>query len=153
MLKKLVLTALITFSSFAIASPFSNSNHKHRLFVSSQNTIQHGFDVWQIDSGYAYSIFDSVDLYVGTRVKNDNNNDHVQQGFLSGIQYQLNDKVTLHSRLYSEENTLPTGDGNGHTLNAELSGKYHFDDTINLHATLDYDEWQQGMAVGLGFNF
>ncbi|HAH03666.1 MAG TPA: ribonuclease regulator, partial [Vibrio sp.] len=36
---------------------------------------------------------------------------------------------------------------------AEVSSRVQLTDNLDLHATLDYEEWQQGVEVGLGFRF
>jgi hypothetical protein len=121
---------------------------KHKVFMNSKNQANEGFDVWQIDSGYAYNLFDSFDLYVGTRIKN--KSDDADRGFLSGVSYQFNDKITVNSTLYKGEGNAIENDP---SFNAEVSGSYEVTNGLNLHATLDYDEWQQGITVGLGYNF
>ncbi len=121
---------------------------RHKVFMSSKNQLNEGFDVWQIDSGYSYSLFESVDLYVGTRVKNSQL--EADKGFLSGISYQFNDKISVNSSLYKgDHNELQTDSG----LGAEVSGSFEVSEGLNLHATLEHDEWQQGITFGLGYNF
>jgi hypothetical protein len=136
----------------ALATPnlpsLDDHDPKHKVFMNSKNQANEGFDVWQIDSGYAYNLFESLDLYVGTRIKN--KSDEADRGFLSGVSYQFNDKITVNSTLYKGEATEIESDP---SFNAEVSGSYEVTNGLNLHATLDYDEWQQGITVGLGYNF
>ncbi|TOC26479.1 ribonuclease regulator, partial [Vibrio parahaemolyticus] len=97
-------------------------------------------------------LFDSVDLYVGARVNNSPTQN--QSGFLSGISYHFNDRVTVKStvRSYKSENSngIQTEDS---SLAAELSSRVKITDKLDIHATLDYQDWQQGFEVGLGFRF
>ncbi|MGP8307014.1 ribonuclease regulator [Vibrio sp. YIC-376] len=129
----------------AITSP-------HKLFISSESYQSDSFDVWNIDGGYSYELFDSVDLYVGARV----NNSPVQNqsGFLSGVSYHFNDRVTVKSTLRSFKGEVTEGvreEDNG--LAAEVSSRVKITDKLDIHATLDYQDWQQGFEVGLGFRF
>ncbi len=124
----------------------------HKLFISSESYQSDRFDVWNIDGGYAYELYDSVDLYVGARV----NNSPVQNqsGFLSGVSYHFNDRVTVKSTLRSfkgDTNESVRDEDNG--LAAEVSSRVKITDKLDIHATLDYQDWQQGFEVGLGFRF
>ncbi|GAM67834.1 hypothetical protein JCM19236_4760 [Vibrio sp. JCM 19236] len=109
------------------------------------------FDVWQMDTGYAYSLMDNVDLYVATRISNAGDNTP-SRGFLSGVNYHFSEKLSVNSAIY----TAPSN-SEGSKLNegvsAEVSGKYMLTDTLNLKATLEHEEWQSGIEVKLGFSF
>ncbi|MGI1896695.1 ribonuclease regulator, partial [Vibrio campbellii] len=39
------------------------------------------------------------------------------------------------------------------SLAAEVSSRVKITENLDLHATLDYQDWQQGFEVGLGFRF
>ncbi|OLQ87518.1 ribonuclease regulator [Vibrio ponticus] len=122
------------------------SDSPHRLFLSSESN-QHSFDSWTIDSGYTYSLFDKVDVYVGTRL--DQNN---ESGFLSGVKYQVSPRLSVKSSLHSySDDKAPQGQESG--IAAEVSSRVHLTEHLDLHATLDYQEWQQGFEVGIGFRF
>ncbi|MGR5236128.1 ribonuclease regulator [Vibrio alfacsensis] len=124
----------------------------HKLFISSENYQTDSFDVWNIDGGYAYELLDSVDLYVGARVNNSPNQN--QSGFLSGISYHLNDRVTVKSTVRSYKGETVEGiREEDSSLAAEVSSRVKITDNLDLHATLDYQDWQQGFEVGLGFRF
>ncbi|CAE6884907.1 ribonuclease regulator [Vibrio alginolyticus] len=132
--------------------PGKNTTSPHKLFISSESYQSDSFDVWNIDGGYSYELFDSVDLYVGARV----NNSPVQNqsGFLSGVSYHFNDRVTVKSTLRSFKGETTEGireEDNG--LAAEVSSRVKITDKLDIHATLDYQDWQQGFEVGLGFRF
>lgn len=138
-------TELPTLPGAAITSP-------HKLFISSDSYQTDSFDVWNIDGGYSYELFDSVDLYVGARV----NNSPVQNqsGFLSGVSYHFNDRVTVKSTLRSfRADTNERVDEEDTGLAAEVSSRMKITDKLDIHATLDYQDWQQGFEVGLGFRF
>lgn len=72
--------------------PGKTSPSPHKLFISSDSYQSDSFDVWNIDTGYAYELFDSVDVYVGARVNNSPTKN--QSGFLSGISYHFNRYVS-----------------------------------------------------------
>ncbi|TNZ19167.1 ribonuclease regulator [Vibrio parahaemolyticus] len=142
----------VSFANDLPPLPGKTSTSPHKLFISSESYQTDSFDVWNIDGGYAYELFDSVDLYVGARVNNSPTQN--QSGFLSGISYHFNDRVTVKStvRSYKSENSngIQTEDS---SLAAELSSRVKITDKLDIHATLDYQDWQQGFEVGLGFRF
>ncbi|MDF2153347.1 ribonuclease regulator [Vibrio sp. CAU 1672] len=134
--------------------PGKSETSPHKLFISSDSfQSEDSFDVWNIDGGYAYEVFDSVDLYVGARVNNSPKQN--QSGFLSGISYQFNDRVILKSsvRSYKSDNTAGNNKADDTNLAAEVSSRVKITDNLDIHATLDYQDWQQGFEVGLGFRF
>ncbi|TPA29327.1 ribonuclease regulator [Vibrio parahaemolyticus] len=156
-MKKWLFLLLFSVSGVSFANhlpplPGKTSTSPHKLFISSESYQTDSFDVWNIDGGYAYELFDSVDLYVGARVNNSPTQN--QSGFLSGISYHFNDRVTVKStvRSYKSENSngIQTEDS---SLAAELSSRVKITDKLDIHATLDYQDWQQGFEVGLGFRF
>ncbi|NVD07469.1 hypothetical protein FCU94_11215 [Vibrio sp. JPW-9-11-11] len=130
--------------------PAQQERSPHKLFMFSESD-QQDFDSWKIDGGYSYNLFDNLDLYVGARVNNSNNRIN-ETGFLSGVSYQFTPrfsvKSTLHS--YSSEHKV---DGKEASMAAEVSSRVKLTDNLDIHATLDYQEWQQGLEVGLGFRF
>ncbi|MGR5211392.1 ribonuclease regulator [Vibrio rotiferianus] len=132
--------------------PGKTAPSPHKLFISSESYQNDSFDVWNIDGGYAYELLDSVDLYVGARVNNSPTKN--QSGFLSGISYQYNDRVTLKStvRSYKAESSDGIKEEDS-SLAAEVSSRVKITDNLDIHATLDYQDWQQGFEVGLGFRF
>ncbi|MGF1696751.1 hypothetical protein L4D20_08160 [Vibrio kyushuensis] len=134
------LPSLPSLANSATTSP-------HRLFVTSEQGPTQ-FDSWKIDSGYSYSLFDKIDLYVGTRV---NNSDSNENGFLSGVSYQLTNRVSVKSTLHSYSEVID--DTKSDSVSAEVSSRMKITDNLDLHATLDYQEWQQGIELGLGFRF
>ncbi|EHZ2783074.1 ribonuclease regulator [Vibrio parahaemolyticus] len=148
----LFLVSGVSFANDLPPFPGKTSTSPHKLFISSESYQTDSFDVWNIDGGYAYELFDSVDLYVGARVNNSPTQN--QSGFLSGISYHFNDRVTVKStvRSYKSENSngIQTEDS---SLAAELSSRVKITDKLDIHATLDYQDWQQGFEVGLGFRF
>ncbi|MGF1752463.1 ribonuclease regulator [Vibrio makurazakiensis] len=122
----------------------------HKFFVSSQSApSEDSFDIWKVDGGYSYNVFKSVDLYVGARV--DNSIQGNDNGFLSGVSYQVSDKISVKSTLHTYVND--EDNDNSSTVAAEVSSQMQLTDNLNIHATLDYEEWQQGIEFGLGFRF
>ncbi|GAM54236.1 hypothetical protein JCM19232_1878 [Vibrio ishigakensis] len=123
----------------------------HKVFMTADSSSGEQFDVWQMDTGYAYSVMDNVDLYVATRISNAGDNTP-SRGFLSGVNYHFSEKLSVNSAIY----TAPSN-SEGSKLNegvsAEVSGKYMLTDTLNLKATLEHEEWQSGIEVKLGFSF
>lgn len=145
----------LAFSTHALTLPplpYETSRINHSVFLNSESTGQ-GFDSWVIDSGYSYQIFRNVDLYVGARLSSSNEDFNAgSNGFLSGISYQLNPRISLKSTLYSA--TKYTEDNRRYdAFSAEFSSRLRLSENLDLHATLDYQEWQQGIGVGIGFRF
>jgi|GEM_PF-691918 len=159
-MKQFLLAGLFLLPSICLSNPFPLAPEKpsaHKWFISSNtysnsdsssdNTQQ--FDMWQIDSGYAYNVFESLDLYVGASFNNSDSNK--QNGFLSGVSYQFNDKLSLKSSVRAQ--TKADDPSEEKQLSAEVTSRLKLSDNIDLHATFDYEEWQQGIEVGLGFSF
>ncbi|WP_333913600.1 ribonuclease regulator [Vibrio coralliirubri] len=128
--------------------PSQIDSSSHKFFVSTQNASSESFDTWKIDSGYSYSLFSDVDLFVGTRI----NSAALKQesGFLSGVSYQFSERVSFNSSLHTYKDET---EDNEKSVAAEVSSRVQLTDNLDLHATLDYEEWQQGVEVGLGFRF
>lgn len=150
-MKKIICLFLAMLSGAASAADlpkltFLQQDSPHRLFLLSENN-QHGYDSWSIDGGYAYSLYKKVDLYVGTRLTEQN-----EGGFLSGLSYQVSPRVSVKSTLHSyTDEDAPDGQENG--IGAEVSSRVNLTEHLDLHATLDFQEWQKGIEVGIGFRF
>lgn len=148
-MKRQICLVLTLLSSGAIAAELPQLNQMqspHKLFISTE-TNQRNFDSWVIDSGYSYNLFEKVDVYVGTRLVENN-----ESGFLSGLSYQVSPKLSVKSSLHSyTDNDAPKGQESG--IAAEVQSRVHLTDNLDLHATLDYQEWQKGFEVGIGFRF
>ncbi|WP_430794476.1 hypothetical protein [Vibrio cincinnatiensis] len=129
--------------------PSEQNDSSHSLFISSEPNSQ-TFDSWVIDSGYAYRLFRNVDLYVGTRINSSINGGY--NGFLSGVSYKMNEHLIVKSTFYSSTKVDEENRRN-ESISAELSSRLRLSDNMDLHATLDYQEWQQGIEFGLGFRF
>ncbi|MEI8596544.1 hypothetical protein [Photobacterium sp. Hal280] len=116
-------------------------------FLNSQSRSAEQFDLWQIDSGYAYALTQSTQLYVSTRLKSGNQQQAATRGLLSGVKYNFSPKISLRSAVTSErveENTR---------LGVELSSQYELNEKVNLHATMDYEALEQVYQLGIGFRF
>ncbi|PWI35332.1 ribonuclease regulator [Vibrio albus] len=123
----------------------------HKLFLSSHPyQTSETFDLWKVEGGYSYTLFDSVDLYVGAHLDNSYQNN--EKGFLSGVSYRFNDKISVDSTLRSSREELNNGEKEN-VLSAEVTSRVQLSNHLHLHATLDYEEWQQGIELGLGFRF
>ncbi len=153
---------LITFgvrSELLPVLPSMQKDSPHRLFLTSEQVTREqlgedggGWDI-SINGGYAYAVFNDIDVYVGARINQSysGKNSFSENGFLSGVSYQLTERVTLSSSVqsyfsdkHSERNS---------NIGAELSSRLQLSNDLDLHATLGYQEWQQGVEVGLGFRF
>ncbi len=146
------LLFLASGSSIAESLPvLPSSDSPYKLFISSQKQLTNQFDSWTIDSGYRYPIFDSVDIYLGTRLDSSSETNN-ENGFLSGISYSFNDNISIKSTLHTITEESDTG-GKEKKLKAEVSSLMRLTENLDLRATVDYDKWQQGIEVGLGFNF
>ncbi|MCW8332220.1 hypothetical protein J4N42_11495 [Vibrio sp. SCSIO 43135] len=127
--------------------PQHQASSPHKLFVSTEKDSS-GFDTWKIDSGYAYNVFDKIDLYVGTRIDNAREG---ESGFLSGVNYQVTERISVKSTLHSYSTVIE--EERTDKISAEVSSRLKLTENLDLHATLDYQEWQQGVEFGLGFRF
>ncbi len=139
--------------------PSMQKDSPHRLFLTSEQITgeQTGEDVsvWDIsiNGGYAYAVFNDIDVYVGARINQSysGKNNLSENGFLSGVSYQLTERVTLSSSVqsyFSDKNSERSSN-----IGAEVSSRLQLSNDLDLHATLGYQEWQQGIEVGLGFRF
>ncbi|OBT07388.1 hypothetical protein A9264_07715 [Vibrio sp. UCD-FRSSP16_10] len=142
--------------SSTISSPanLTETQSPHRLFMSAAPSSGEQFDEWRVDTGYAYSVFDNIDLYVATRISSSEHNENrgsINRGFLSGVNYHFNHKLSLNSAIYASPDSEAVTISD--YIGAELSGKYMLTDNLNLKATVDYEEWQSAIEVKLGFSF
>lgn len=129
--------------------PSQQHTSPHKIFISSESD-QRDFDSWKVDGGYSYNVFDNIDLYVGARL---NNSDKINEtGFLNSVSYQVTPRVSVQSMLHSSSEES-VEDGKEKSLSAEVSSRLKLTENLDIHATLDYQEWQKGVEVGLGFRF
>ena len=132
--------------------PSEPSRSAHTVFLYSDPSSQ-TFDSWVIDSGYTYNVFRNVDLYVGARINSSNASiNGGSNGFLSGVSYKVNERVSVKSTLYSSAK-YDDQKRRYDVFSAELSSRLRLSENLDLHATLDYQEWQQGIEFGIGFRF
>ncbi|EAR57074.1 hypothetical protein SKA34_18369 [Photobacterium sp. SKA34] len=124
-----------------------NKEQSSGWFLSSQPRHQQAFDVWQIDSGYAYTITKNTQLYLSTQLTSGTVIQRGSRGIASGVKYNLTPKVSLQSEI----NTASTNENT--KLGIEVSSQYDVSDQLNLRATVDYEELEQVIEFGLGFNF
>jgi opacity protein-like surface antigen len=154
---KIVSLSAVLFTCSSLAStlpdlPFQHSESPHKLFIASEG-VQQGFDSWKIDGGYSYNVFDKVDLYIGARVDQSQVDNENELGFLSGVSYQITPRMSVKSTLHSYKDDPLAKEGQESKISAEVSSRLQLTENIDVHATLDYQEWQQGLEVGLGFRF
>ncbi len=149
---------LATFSTQAELLPSLSSepsNSRHQLFFTSVQSSQSADSrSINIDGGYSYSLFSNIDIYVGARIKQSDElgtSRQSENGFLSGISYQVTERVQVKSVLHSYYNE--NGNDRYNNVGAELSSRLQLTEDLDLHATLDYREWQQGVEMGIGFRF
>ena len=148
---------LITATLLVVAFPTTAAEHSllHKAddpsssgwFLSSQSRGAEQFDLWQIDSGYAYALTDNTALYLSTRLKSGNDKQSASRGLLSGVKYHFTPRLSLQSAVTSETQDRDT------TLGVEVSSQYEFSERINLHATMDYEAIEQVYQLGIGFKF
>ncbi|WP_070972383.1 hypothetical protein [Vibrio sonorensis] len=141
----LAVCSCATFAVELPALPSHATASPHKLFLLSQPDHQ-DFDSWKIDGGYAYSIRDNVDIFVGAQASTEEN------GFLSGVSYQLTPRVSLQSTLRTTR-VEETETNNDTVFSAEVSSRMRLTENIDVHATLDHQEWQNELELGLGFRF
>lgn len=150
-------TWLITIALLVVALPTTaaesrllnilDDNSSSGWFMSSQSKGAEQFDLWQIDSGYAYSISDNTELYLSTRLKSGNESQAASRGMLSGVKYSFTPKLSLQSAVTSETQDQDT------VMGVEISSNYEVTEKLNLHATLDYEGLEQIYQFGIGFRF
>ncbi|MGR5064140.1 hypothetical protein [Photobacterium sp. DNB22_13_2] len=150
-------TWLITIALLVVALPTTaaesrlldilDDNTSSGWFMSSQSKGAEQFDLWQIDSGYAYSISDNTELYLSTRLKSGNEIQSASRGMLSGVKYSFTPKLSLQSAVTSETQDQDT------VMGVEVSSNYEVTEKLNLHATLDYEGLEQIYQFGIGFHF
>ncbi|MGF1738217.1 hypothetical protein [Photobacterium satsumensis] len=150
-------TWLITIALLVVALPTTaaesrllnilDDNSSSGWFMSSQSKGAEQFDLWQIDSGYAYSISDNTELYLSTRLKSGNESQAASRGMLSGVKYSFTPKLSLQSAVTSETQDQDT------VMGVEVSSNYEVTEKLNLHATLDYEGLEQIYQFGIGFRF
>ncbi|QUJ67951.1 hypothetical protein KDD30_02000 [Photobacterium sp. GJ3] len=116
-------------------------------FLDSQSRSAEQFDLWQIDSGYAYALTSSTQLYVSTRLKSGTQSQSATRGLLSGVKYSFSPKISLQSALTSERVAQDT------RLGVEVSSQYELTEKVNLHATMDYEALEQVYQLGIGYRF
>lgn len=139
-----------SFSAWAVELPKLPANasvSNHKIFVNSHSSQAYSQSM-SLESGYSYSIFENFDVYVGARLNEKDN------GFLSGVSYSVTDRISVRGSLHSYKE-VDAGE-NSETeqgLSAELTSRLRLSENIDVHATLDYQEWQSGLEVGLGFRF
>ncbi|MCG7497614.1 hypothetical protein MHO82_12130 [Vibrio sp. Of7-15] len=123
----------------------------HKWFVSSQSVPTDQFDLWQVDSGYSYSVFDSVELYVGARLRsNEQETRSNKGGLLSGIKYNFSDRLSVQSAIHTSNTETETQNS---ATSVELSSQLQLSEQIDLRATMDYEALQQVYQIGIGFKF
>lgn len=136
-----------------INSPLSLSSYK--FFVNSQSSPSDTSQSQQlgqrVDSGYAYTIADSMDIYIAARIHS-NSEQFGENGFLSGISYNFNDKLSIESQIHAFSD-LSNNEDDESQISAEVTSRVKLLKNIDLHATLDYEKWQQGVEIGVGFRF
>ncbi len=160
-MKKIIRASLLSFfilgvnaKAFATFLPTlpahqATSSSPLKFFISSEQDLQ-TFDSWKIDSGYSYSLLDNLDIYIGARV--DKTSAENQSGFLSGVSYQISPRFSVKSTLHTSSYES-VEQGKDSSISAEVSSRMRLTENLDVHATLGYQEWQQGVEVGLGFRF
>ncbi|MCL9773360.1 ribonuclease regulator [Vibrio methylphosphonaticus] len=156
-MKAMIASALFILWSLNIARaaelpalPSQHDASPHNFFlVSDSKSSSNNLDQWNVDSGYAYSVFDSVDVYIGARLNN--SLESSDRGFLSGMSYQVSERISVKSMLrgyqYEENDVTQSG------MAAEISSRMRLTENLDVHATFDFEKVQQGVEVGLGFRF
>jgi len=133
-----------------LSEPLNES--PHRLFLTSEHSANiSNQQRIKINGGYSYNLLTDINIIVGAQIGQTGDTHTDISGFLSGVSYQLTDRVSLQSTLHSSYNS--ESKANSGPVSAELSSRLQLSEDLDLHATLDYREWQQGVEVGVGFRF
>ncbi|OAN14128.1 hypothetical protein A3K86_11100 [Photobacterium jeanii] len=144
----LLVVALPTTAADKELLSLINTDAPSGWFMSSQSKNADQFDLWQIDSGYAYSLNNDIELYLSTRLTSGNDNQSASRGMLSGVNYKLTPKMSLRSAVTTEKRVDQDA-----TMGLEVSSQYQVTDKVNLHATIDYEDLEQIYQFGIGFRF
>lgn len=127
--------------------PNQKAVSSHKLFVSSY-TITSAYQTMSIDSGYAYSVFDNFDVYIGARLNEGDNS------LLSGVGYSVTERLSIHGTLHTYKDYDQVDEAEAETtLSAELTSRLRLHENLDIHATLDYQDLEGGVEFGLGFRF
>ncbi|MGL6258376.1 hypothetical protein [Vibrio sp. WXL103] len=127
--------------------PNQKAVSSHKLFVSSYTSAS-AYQTMSIDSGYAYSVFDNFDVYIGARLHDGDNS------LLSGVGYSVTERLSIHGTLHTFKDYEQIDDDEAETtLSAELTSRLRLNENLDIHATLDYQDLQGGVEFGLGFRF
>lgn len=153
-MRRFLCLSAVVFSGYVCAVdlptlPSQQLSSPHSVFLSSEQD-QADINSWKVNGGYSYSVFDKLDVYVGARFNN--NTKANETGVLSGVSYQITPRVSLASTLHSY-NSEAVADKKDTALSAEVSSRVRLTENLDLHATLDYQEWQKEVEFGLGFRF
>lgn len=141
----------IGFWPFSTLPTLAAEKEQHHLYV--YGDLGEEFDEWRIDTGYRYPIHSNVDFVLATRLEQSPNKE--AQGFLSGVRYQLTPALSIDSVLHRQWQEQDTSKEKSKTqlLSAEVSSRYQLTETLDLHATYDYQSIEQAIEVGIGFRF
>lgn len=152
-MNKLLITFTLLVVAFSATAAkkgllcLTNDNAPSGCFISSFSQTAAPFDLWQVDSGYVYSLNNNLELYLGTRLFSGKSNKYASREVLSGVKYYLTPKVSIKSAVTSETVDRDT------MLGVEFSSQYKVTHKVNLHAAVDYEALEQIYQLGIGYRF
>nr|WP_086940512.1 hypothetical protein [Thaumasiovibrio occultus] len=121
------------------------------FYLSSQSSRRHNFDVWQLNSGYAYAVAPNLELYLSTSITSGNDQVSTIRGVASGVKYDVSPRLHIESAVTSRATTDQNTETN--EVGFEVSSRYHLTEKVNVHATYDYEDVEQQYTVGIGYRF
>ncbi|WP_087022118.1 hypothetical protein [Thaumasiovibrio subtropicus] len=140
---------------YAEADPATNTSSG--WYVSSQSVKKHNFDVWQLNSGYSYSVAPNLQLYLSTSLYSGNETVEPTRGLTSGIKYGITPRVSIESAVTTSLSSTPEDIQNDEKVASpvsfEVSSRFHITENVNVHATYDYESVEQQYILGIGYRF
>ncbi|WP_413112999.1 hypothetical protein [Thaumasiovibrio sp. DFM-14] len=146
----------LLFGTYCYAAPSINEKQSDDsgFYLSSSTTKKHNFDMWQLNSGYSYSVSSNLQLYLSTSITAGNEHLEPERGIASGIKYGFTPRFSIESALTTSLNS-PTETPSKQTapLGFEVSSRYRLTELVDVHATLDIEQIESQYVLGIGYRF
>ncbi len=157
-LTSLIACSLLFCATAVYAEPETPPTTENGWYLSSQSVRKHSFDVWQLNSGYSYSVSNNLQLYLSTSLYSGNEVIEPTRGVTSGIKYGLTPRISIESAVTTAltsqpEESTSSEEKSPSPVSFEVSSRYHITDKVNVHATYDYEDVEQQYILGIGYRF
>ena len=130
----------------------TDKEEKRIWLTNSIHLSDQGFDSWTVTTGYHLSLMKNINIYLATGLTNESVFSSTSRGLLSGIEYNLNERVSF-------DGTVQAARINEETVNSMImSSKVKITDEINMKASVDLNLNQTfnndtNYQLGIGFQF